>query len=577
MTQGFSTPRNQHITACRAVLKTLTTQQKEIEKANDVSHVRRRAAQETLPGGGVKVSIARDFQSPVFDGLVTAASPVGFCQVTFDCHGNVQQALGGVGEELGSLSGLTAGFLRQLNTTTSVDREVYLREIVQAAHELAQKYNATALHIQKLQDDTKGSLEAGVKDLNGLLQAYKKFNTPSQAPLSPEQIFEREDARQALLLKIAAYVPIKECVDPLSGLTYLMDAHGGSLVTPEHIVPLQLSPSGEVVRVIGTIQDPLRHEEGLLGGLCTVRETVLPQMIQMLDQMAGIFQRQVNGVHNQGASFQPPESLETGKPLNPALDIRGLTGVWRVAVLEQGTGAVATVARVDLAPLNTLQDLVDALGAVPGLRCSAFAGEPLTLRVKAPQEHGLALVGLDEEGQAALAALGLNDLFVSQGEETGLFKGTAATLQVKTPILQDPRLLAHGRLSTDPTLAVGESGVAASDFDTIDALAVLCGQAWVFGPVGTIPGRIETFQDYNTFLVDETVRQHTVAKTQLESAVASFQGAGRGDDAAHRVNLEDSLMAQQELAQHLGILTQSQGLFQKVWRMLLDFFSPGGY
>lgn len=564
-------------------------------------YVRTRALLETTrisrDVSGVRVATLERCADPfTFRHLSRARINFGAVGVLSSYHQEFQSFLGNVGDEALNLAGRTQTFFQGIQSPQQAPgTPAYLNTIVQDAQALASEYNRVSDLLQRLRNKADQEIDIAVGRINNILQEYHALNHDiGFARCHEGNAFAAEDQRDALFLELSSYLDVTETIDYQpqgfqSATKHLYGPDGIALVTRRHVSQLHFTRGGTinasttvdnkqlsgVFANCDVFHDDLtpRLHSGKLGGWLKMRDEVLPQIQEMLDQMAAVFQDEVNDIHNQGAAYHTPQELLSGSTLDPTMSWTGQTGLLRVALTDHTDGSVVTFKDIDLASVTTLDDLMKEINALPNALCTWQNGQ-LHVTIATPNQ-GFAFRGMSPDAQKLLRQLGLNNLFVSdphhQPHDTNI-TGIAGKLTVNPVILADPRLVAHGLLSDNPDLKEGETGVQAADWRNLVALGQSAEQTWQFPKTGEIEEQNLRGFDYCRLFITWTAQKAETSKHVFQVAETGIQTWEERLHEAQSVDANQNRMDQLAWNEYLRTLMQSIASVYKLNQELLEIF-----
>ncbi|MCX7628944.1 MAG: flagellar basal body protein [Geminicoccaceae bacterium] len=239
-------------------------------------------------------------------------------------------------------------------------------------------------------------------------------------------------------------------IDPATGEPS-PGAKGAVLVTGglRAELPPELA-TGTPADVALIIRSPLRSGE--LQGLLEVRDRLLPELADRLDELARIAAFALNAAHNAATAWPPPQSLVGTRREDGTFDAATRSGTAWLAVVDRASGAVLHTIAVDVAAdfATLVSDLDTALAGYGDAAVDAQG----RLRIALSAGYGIAL----SEGDSAISFtdapghdwtygfahyFGLNDLLVSE-------PGRPSRMGVHETLRADPGRLATARLAVDP-------------------------------------------------------------------------------------------------------------------------------
>ncbi|MDL2226830.1 flagellar hook-associated protein FlgK [Deltaproteobacteria bacterium OttesenSCG-928-M10] len=189
--------------------------------------------------------------------------------------------------------------------------------------------------------------------------------------------------------------------------------------------------------------------------------------------------------------------------------------------------AEPTIYRVTVDPTDTLQDVAGRIGltfdkGIPGIRAEIITdihGNDV-LRIVADTDEGIEY-GFREDTSGALAVLGINNIFTGD---------SAANIGVSQALIDNPGLLAAGRIADDGTFTAGDGGNALDlsnlkdkRFDFYRLSNATLGTAFntFYADIGSTNRAITTDHDFVYSVLDEMYsKQDTLAGVNLDEELA---------------------------------------------------------
>lgn len=255
------------------------------------------------------------------------------------------------------------------------------------------------------------------------------------------------DERELALSELASIVDIRAVERATGSVTVFVG--GDFLVFDTQFREVQPVYSQEDGRNIASIHlvdtdSPLQHASGLVAGLTEVRDEVLAEFSEELNQLAQTLIFEFNRVFTSGQGLSGYTSLTSDSavdnaisPLDAAgLHFRPVNGSFQLRLLNKTTGLTETTdILVRLNGLNddtTLADLAEQLNTIDGLSVEVTPENRLSLTSDSTNlEFGFA-----NDSSGILAALGLNTFFTGS---------SAADISVNSSIRERPELFANSR------------------------------------------------------------------------------------------------------------------------------------
>lgn len=278
-----------------------------IANVNTPGYVRRtvalaeRAPTEALgPGHGVDIMAIQANRSELIDGRIGhEQAGLSHDSALLDGLKEVEGAIGLPGSSLDA--NLDAFFASFSQLATDVTSSSARDSVVRQGQTLAQGFGALAGRITELQRSTNVDVRDAVGQLNQLTDRYAQLNGQI-AGRNGSDVEALKDERANVLADIQSLADVSTISRSDGGIDLTMP-QGQALVVGGTSYAVQLeatSPSGAVALKLGDFDITSQVTNGRLGGLITLRDTVLGGYQTSLDQLAYDVATQVNAVHASG-------------------------------------------------------------------------------------------------------------------------------------------------------------------------------------------------------------------------------------------------------------------------------------
>jgi flagellar hook-associated protein 1 len=182
--------------------------------------------------------------------------------------------------------------------TSAVARQ----EVVLQGTALAGAFRDTANRFQALQRDADHRVEATVDQINALAARIAVLNGSLGEVGASGTAPHLQDEQAKLIKELAALTEIKVIERPDGGMD--IDAAGGRALvvgsTAYSMVATPVGPSGRVAVSIGGTNVTAELTGGRLGGILHVRDVLLPDYIEQLDDQAFALANAFNAIHAAG-------------------------------------------------------------------------------------------------------------------------------------------------------------------------------------------------------------------------------------------------------------------------------------
>jgi flagellar hook-associated protein 1 FlgK len=264
--------------------------------------------------------------------------------------------------------------------------------VVNSAVALASQVSGLANSLQGLRLQADSDINSGVSAINADLQTLTTTNTAlERAAATNQPTGGLLDQRDAALADIAQYIDIKPTYQN-DGEVTVNTTNGLTLLTPTNSSVLSYQPVGSLQALVNnTPLAPIQVQEldasgnplgkpitlatggtsssvttslvsGKIQALLSVRDSVIPDILGQLDQLASSLRDGVNAITNAGTSSPPPNSY-TGVRSVTASAVSQYSGNVQIALLDSSGNPVPSPYADET---NGLQPLTLDLGALAG-------------------------------------------------------------------------------------------------------------------------------------------------------------------------------------------------------------------
>jgi flagellar hook-associated protein 1 FlgK len=539
-----------------------------IANAGDTSYSRKTAQLSTISGASAisQATVTRAADAYLAKAVVGSAAAAGRDSAISSALGAYDAALGTVagGDDLSSL--LTTFQSSLTNLTSSANSSAAKASVVQAASDLAGGVSTLSSTIQSLRAQADGQIAGQVDLINTTIDTVASLNNQIVSGASAgDDITNLEDQRDAALqtlsgsLGISYYVSADNQAQVFTATGDLLIG-GGAANHLDYDASAALDATSAYPGAISGVT--LRGKDitgsltsGAIGGLISLRDTILPNEQAKLDTLAGALIGAANAASNAGSAYPPPQTLSGVKPASAGDSFSG-SGALTVAVTTT-TGSVVSAVSLDLSAYATVGDLVGALNGIPGVSASVASGK---LVISTTAGQGVALGGAGGPGVSSLFAL--NDLFTGKG---------AADIAVNAALATNSAGLPTAALDTTQ-LAVGQTALSAASSAVADGLGKALGSAMTFGSAGGFPAQRTSLQAYAANFVSSAAALVSNADTQADKSSAVSTAAQTRLENQTNVNTDEELtqltLFQQQYQANAQLISTVRALFDTLIQMM---------
>ena len=289
----------------------------------------------------------------------------------------LQQVQSEMSPSSGSLNDLLSNFFSQAEQLSSNPSDpTQLDVFVGAGQSLAQGLNALSQNLTQAQQGVDSQAQQLVTSANQLITQIAGLNTSIQTATGAHaDVNDLEDQRDQLISQLAGLVNVQTMPQGAGAVNVI--AAGIPVVMGNQALQFQYSVNGTAAITGVGSSLTANVSSGQLGGLLAVRNQQLPQLQNQLNAlthqlMTAVNEIQATGVPMNGSfsvlSGHQSANSSTGLLANAGLGIPPQAGMLSVTVINQATGA-QTLTQVTIDPsTESLQDVANALSAVPHLQ-----------------------------------------------------------------------------------------------------------------------------------------------------------------------------------------------------------------
>lgn len=502
----------------------------------------------TVPSGG---SIDSAFTNPYLERTVIQdTSAAAYNNKVAEHMENYADSLGRISSEStisSALNGLTNAF-DGLSVTPEDD--ALKAAVVNDAERIASELTSLSGTVQDLRTLADQEIESAVNDINFFIQRLDEINVEITLTASTgRSVADLEDQRRVVLEDLAEMMDITYFVDNnnqlkvYAGSRPLLDSNAYEIQfsAVSNASSTTLYPGGFSSIDLNGFDLTTTITGGEIGGLIELRDTLLVEEQEKLNEFADVLIEQMNTLLNTGASYAPRDSIvgeETGFALADPL---GGTGSVRIALTDD-LGTVQNFADFNLAGYATINDMIVDINATfaGDIVASLDADGSLNL-VSGVANQGVSLNQLDSDigGETFSKAFGLNNLFDGT---------TAEDITVSSYLLANSSFLATSTLSNDAALAVGDVGINPGDGSLSQQMNDAFTTFYSFNAAGNFAAQTETLDAYVDKIIsniavrtanaqEETLTTQLVLE-QTKTTLENLTGVNVDEEMANLIDLE---------------------------------------
>ena len=405
---GLDLSLNNALSGLQASQQALAVLSQNIANANTPGYSRQQVAQSAVNvgsqgGDGVVVTgITRDVDQYISKSAVTLSSSVASTNTINSFYSQMQTYIGQPGDN-NSIDSYTSTFFNSLSTLAASPTDSSLKiTAVSSATTLATQISGLASNLENLRYSADTQISQATTEVNTALKTIYNLNSAIiSASQNNSSTNGLEDNLTAALTTVAGDVDINYTTNA-NGTVNVSTSSGQPLVSGSTLYQLNYTPVANVSQLSdGTKLNPIYLQAvdssgkpigtpsqlatggtsssvstsltgGKIAGLLNVRDSVIPDSLTQLDNLASNLQNSVNAIQNAGTSYPPPQTL-TGQSLVGAQSSTSWSGSVVIAALNaDGTPVTSPYA----------SDTTNGVGMTPltinlsTLNSGAGAGKP---------------------------------------------------------------------------------------------------------------------------------------------------------------------------------------------------------
>lgn len=444
----------------------------------------------------------------------------------------------------------------QASPTSSSDQD----SVVSAASSLAEGISSLSSTIQSLRTQASDDIGTTVASINSDLSDLQSLNQQiTAADNAGVDATSLEDQRDTTLNDLSSLIGINYYTN--SSNQVVVYDQGGDLLLGSSAATLTYSTSSDLsasttypgsisgIEVNGT-DITSSVTSGTLGGLIQLRDDILPEQQDSLDQLATGVIDQANAATNSATSYPAPNSLTSAGTVS-ASDSFSATGTVRIAVTSS-SGQVVSTTDLDLSSYSTVSDLLAGLNSISGISASINSSGQLVIQ-STDSSDGVAINGMTSSvgssGQSFSDYFGFNDLFTGTD---------ASTIAVSGSIADDPSTLPTATLSDASGLAAGDTGISSGDSSGIEALANALSDSVSLAADGSAAAQTTSLANAASAFVSGAASTISTASTTASNDSSLYSAATTALSNATGVNVD----------QQTALLTQYQNQYEAIAQLM---------
>lgn len=277
-------------------------------------------------------------------------------------YGQIQNLLGQPGNN-NSIDNAVASFFSAMKTMANSPSSTAATNVVDAAQAASNQISGLASGLQNLRLQAESDINSSISNINSDLQnLYQNNAAIEHAQVTGQNTNGLMDQRDALITDLAGYMNITANIQAdgtmdistaggitlLTNTTYASLSHTALTSTAQftnntNISPINVTTLDQNGNSLGTpvaiatggpsTSVTTSLTSGKLQTLMQMRDSIVPNILNQLDQLAGSMTNAFNAINNSGTGFPPPNSY-TGTTLISGNSVSSYSGNLQLAVLN---------------------------------------------------------------------------------------------------------------------------------------------------------------------------------------------------------------------------------------------------
>ena len=545
-------------------------------------------------GAGVQLdTIQRITDRFLVSRMLTAGSNSAYATTKSSYMTSLENTLSTAGSG-GGLESIVGGFISSMNSLANDPSNSSLRRsAVEQAELTAQALNNTATDLLQVAKDADSQITSELDSVNQLLKdIYLLGRQISEVATSANGGNSNDlmDARDQKIAQLSQTFGVQVSYDAENNGVRILTESGRKLLDSSGYVQLSRGVSSggyqtivaQNVRQDGSLSDakmvidPADLTTGKIKALAEIRDEVVPDILNQLNEFTETFTAALNKLSSQGTSYPPQRSLTSANTATlaaPTTDLltNGFAGLSGATLNISTTNTIGGVLNttmgtpITFTPVGgalTLQDMADQINNDPNIGNAALGGTAGVIATAATDINGntyLKIEAADPNARVVMANAGSTDVLGSLGFNN-LFTGTtAATIAVRSDISANPDRFPVARMndaggvsSTDGQniVVMAQIGDTRLDFDAAGSLGVqkVTGVAYLNTIASNLAVSTSAARDNETFSLN--------LYTQSQEMVTSTSGVNLNEELAQMLIYQNSFQASARIINVVNDLLQ---------------------
>ncbi|MCK5373953.1 MAG: flagellar hook-associated protein FlgK [Alphaproteobacteria bacterium] len=507
----------------------------------------------TVPISG---TIVGTLDEDLYESVIESYTEVGYYSTLADY---IEQYVNTVGTTNGSntLSAYVNDFEGSISMLETSPSDANTKaNVVDDADTLARELKSLSATVQDLRLEADQDIGECVDTMNELLEELASLNKQIMVlTANGSSVADVEDDRMVALEELSEYIDVTYYINNNNQLRIYASTGATLLDSKVHeitysavtsVTSQSVYPGDFSAITVNSVDITTTIKSGKLAALVELRDEILVEEQEKLDEMADVLTETVNTIFNEGTSYPPRSELTSDIAGLTIVDAFAATGDLRVAVVDY-EGVVQEVVDLDLSVYATIGGVVTALDGIAGMSATLNASGELVLTADNGNE-GIAMNQMDSsvgaDSETFSMYFGFSNVFTGEGAEY---------IRICRYLRTSSESLASSTLDNDVALAVGDKGIIAGDGTVLTAMSAALASSVSFNAAGDFSAQSVTLSKYANRIIscvanaseDATEESKTVETLydKLKSTLSNKTGVNIDEETTKMVELESQYEA----------------------------------
>ncbi len=441
--------------------------------------------------------------------------------------------------------------------------------VVSAANTLARELNNLSSTVQGLRLEADLEIQNSVTMINQLLEDLDSLNEQiSTLSINGSSIADAEDERMQSMEALSEYLDVTYYINKSNQIKIytstgqtLLDSnpHEVTHTAVTSVSSTNVYPGGFDGIIVNDIDITSRIKDGKLAALIDLRDNVLVNEQEKVDEYAAVLTQTVNAAFNEGTAYPARSEMASDIEALNAADAFAGTGIVRIATVDSD-GLVQSFSDLDLSAYGTIGALVGAINGIAGISAGLNADGELVMTADNAGE-GIAMNQMTSSVGAGADSFsmyfGFSNVFTDVGAEY---------ISVCDYLTKSPESLASSLLKNDPALVVGDTGLVAGNGTIVTSVYNALTSNTSFSAAGGFSAQSVSLSNYANKMVAYVANTAANSAREADTAKDLYKGLKTTMENATGVNIDEETAKMVELESQYEasaiILSTLQDMFE---------------